>query len=360
VLNDWANSSFVRQFNKVLNDLAAPATIDQLVAQTRTNMMAGACPGGIMNVVGQFDRWYLEGDTSSSFRITSYKELPTLDYISVSQVYMVRMWELHQRLKLEGRGVDAFPTSGGGHDYTWFYNQWTAFGVAPHVSMNSQHIYPYDSEIKQKLASTAWYQLQLTLNPGDKSSFPGGPVDWNYQSPHIMNMSNLTGHTQGLRLLYNEIVGMQQAAGVNAWEYCNDGSKGRFYYAPKNHNPSRAIFEPALVCVGEDYTSLDPGVWRDIATLMTQAFVDQITERSPGQFPRKDTASNTTVESASYVPAFDATRPLCGVDDVAVGGNIYRSLKVMRNIGVDPQVIQSLAGWGKAMWPLGNWDYWKE
>jgi hypothetical protein len=104
-------------------------------------------------------------------------------------------------------------------------------------------------------------------------------------------------------------------------------------------------------------------VWRDISTLMTKSFLIQIRERSPSQFPRKDTATNTTLESVNYVPSFnDGINPgnqKCGTDDVAIGGNIYRSLINMKNIGVDPTVIEDLATWGKSMWPLGNWDYWK-
>jgi len=39
--------------------------------------------------------------------------------------------------------------------------------------------------------------------------------------------------------------------------------------------------------------------------------------------------------------------------------NIYRSLKIMKDMGVSPTAIEGLATWGKSMWPLGNWDYWK-
>lgn len=60
------------------------------------------------------------------------------------------------------------------------------------------------------------YQLKLTINSGNKSAHPGGPVDFNYQSSYASNIGVLTGHHHGLRLLLGEIVGMQEAAGANA------------------------------------------------------------------------------------------------------------------------------------------------
>jgi len=358
-LSDWNRSSYIRQYNKVASDLSQPLLVNNLLSQNRSEIISGACYQGLLADVRQFNPWYLQSDNSSTFRITSGKDLPTLDFMSSRQLFMVKLWELHQRFKLEGRGKDAFAFPGSGHDRTWFFNDWSAFGVAPHITADSQTIYPFNTQIAEKLVSTQWYQLQLTLNSGNKTAVPGIPVDWNYQSVHVANISSLTGHYQGLRLLLGEIVGMQEAAGVNAWEMCNTTAPGRFYYSPKNHIPSRAVFEPGVACVDQDYQHLDPLVWRDIAELMTKSFLLQIRERAPGAFPRKDTASNATVESANYVPTFDSSRPQCGVDDASVGGNIYRSLKTMKNIGVSPTVIDDLAAWGKAMWPLGAWDYWK-
>ena len=359
VRDSWNKSNFIRQYNYVVNLLSQPALVSSLMAQTHANMLAGNCAEGILTQIRAFNPWYLENDTSSSFKSTANKDLPNLDFMSGRQLFMVRMWELHQRFKLEGHGKDVFGFPGGGHDRTWFFNDWTAFGVSPHISTDGQNIYPYDTELKEKLASSVWYQIQLTINSGNKVAVPGYPMDWNYQSNHVDGVGLLSGHYHGLQLLLGEIIGMQEAAGTNAWEQCGTTTPGRFYYAPKNHIPSRAIFEPGEVCVGPDYMQLDPTVWRDITQLMTKAFVAQINERNPSQFPRVDTATNTTLESASYVPTFDPNHPLCGVNDVSIGGNIYRSLLTMKNIGVDPTVIESLATWGKAMWPLGNWDYWK-
>src|SRR5215472_15356 len=363
---DFYNSRWYKGFKQVDTDLADFNKVNSLLTTTKNNVAAGACAGGIQDEFIQMYPYQLE-NPGSTFQFTATKNVPSLDYMAWRQLYTIRIWELHERYHLDHFGQSTFPTQGGGHDRVWFANgMWAPFGVSMHVSTDSQQIYPYNSRIKELLASTAWYELQEIIDSGNKSASSAQyPFDWNYGSNWIINLGVASGHWEGLRTFKNEFVGLQEAANKpNQWYQCNTNNtvKQQFYFGLRDWHPSRGIFQPSTSCIGPAYQNLPAGVWADLDTLYIKSFLKKIREKPPAEFPRNPPPGTTLIEPDgvfSFNGGINGTNPNCGFDDVWVGRNEYRALQQMKKIGVDLNTMNDLVNWEKSMWPSTNWDYWR-
>jgi len=243
---------------------------------------------------------------------------------------------------------------------------WAPFGVGPHVSMAEQQTYPYNSRIKNTLATTQWYELQEIIDSGNKSAASAQyPFDWNYGSNWIINLDSASGNWEGLRVFKNEFVGLQEAANKpNQWYQCNTNNsvKQQFYFGLRDWHPSRGIFQPSTSCIGPAYQNLPAGVWADLDGLYIKSFLRKIREKPPAEFPRNPPTGTTLIEPDgvfSFNGGINGSNPNCGFDDVWVGRNEYRALQQMKKIGVDPASMNDLVNWEKSMWPSTNWDYWR-
>jgi hypothetical protein len=361
IYTDFANSKFMQGYDHMKADFSNSATLNSLITQSHNNLItvtngSSACPGGIDAELNIWWPFYLfTVGTNNTFYLTADKTTPSLDFMSTRQLYAVKQMELHLEYGLFDRARDAYPYNNG---RAFLYNDWLAFGVSPHVSANAQFLYPFDSPIKEQYLATAWYETQRIINPGNKVAHAGGPIDFNYQSPHVVGLSLLSGVPHGYMLAIDEFTSLQQASSPPyAWERCDDHSSGQLLYAPKNSMPSRLIFEPALDCIGPDYLGFDPADWRDLDALFVNAFADKMAQRPNfASWPRL----GSVTPGSSYVPTLNtATTDSCSSNDISVPDNTYQSLQYMGQLGVDPAVIQRLADWGAGLWPLANWNYWK-
>lgn len=357
----FSNSLFERGYEHMDADFSQGGNGDALIQQTHDNLIdvtngSSPCPGGIES---EFNLWFpyylLSVSSDDSFYITATKDDPSLDMMSSRQLYLVRQWELHVKHGLFDRAHDAYPLNNG---RAFMYNDWLAFGVSPHVSMSGQLVYPFDTPVKEQYWASAWYELQRVINTGNKAAHPGGPIDWNYQTPQLVDLTLKSGVNHGAMLALDEFSALQQAASPPwAWEACN-GSVS-FLYVPKNSMPPWFVFEHGLDCEGPDWLwEFDTTTWNELETLALNSFMNKMEQRSNwANWPRYQ----SIMPDSSFVPSLNTTNTdKCSSSDVSVPLNAYQSLQYFQQNGVDPTTIQRFSDWGSALWPLADWNYWKQ
>jgi hypothetical protein len=101
---------------------------------------------------------------------------------ALSKWLAVKNWELFQEFELEEVAPQLLPF---GEKRSWLASVQDAternvFEVAPHRSSDNSYHFKYQTKAQGSYQSAVWYQLQLTLNGGNRDPWTWFPQDWFY------------------------------------------------------------------------------------------------------------------------------------------------------------------------------------
>lgn len=285
---------------------------------------------------------------------------PKVDNIAIHQWLSVKQWEVNQMYHLEDLGDEVYEGHGlrlGGLDRTWLGKANNVYDLAPHKNSKPEYpnsFGPYSDTRANAYFSTAWYELQLILNPDNRHGSGWHPFDWNYHHPHIAGVAEGYGHNQYLRFLKGQITVQQQQANYNRLGENPDASFTDYSNGWKIRDtmPWRTYWESEFTWNREHFPSQN--LIPDIAETMLRGWFTETARYAPSEWPRSDNAQEG-VEFESYEPTLQTQRGITHTPDI---DNLYTLLARYENIGVSPALLDRVASWGEKMWPKGNWEQW--
>jgi cytochrome c553 len=267
----------------------------------------------------------------------------------------VQQWELMQRYGLEDKAPAIHRR---GEARSWLTVGRNVFEIAPHRSSGNLINFDYQSEVVGKYQSTAWYQLQLTLNAGNGNGVHLWPVDWNYQPGHIAGLSKESNVWHGLRYMASHTKMLQQYADGKTL-----GGRGDDRSALNLRQIHIARYLPGSEQGhGPVLDHLPASLRLNAYEAMLNATVDVLERyRAEEWRPPLYSLKNDIVEPIGYILTYPDI-PIERMNRVCFEeGNLancwYSAIPYFRQAGVSEATLNRLITWGQQMWPApqNNW-----
>lgn len=292
---------------------------------------------------------------------------------ALSKWLAVKNWELFQEFELEEVTPQLLPF---GERRSWFGSvvdatERNVFEVAPHRSADNSHNFKYQTRAQGSYASAAWYQLQLTLNAGNRDPWTWFPQDWFY-TPAFISIGGRENNTPLPALLtamqikmYQNLdmrgptgMGVDRGPDYNGW-WLPFVTPWRFESIPG--------WEPNQK--GYPWRHLDgyqPGLRVKITNAFLFEFLRKIKTYPVDRLPRQMSVTAQGLdkfEHRDYV--FDTSLPpdtaACYYSCPGEGHaarDLYRAGMRFKEMGVDPMLRNEYAEWLKAVYPnpRNPWD----
>ncbi|NND72402.1 MAG: T9SS type A sorting domain-containing protein [Rhodothermales bacterium] len=299
--------------------------------------------GSILSVMDSWGAAIRDGRGSSTFNPDFFggwgSDGTVADYqLGYQQWQAVKTWEIMNTYEgLQEAAPTLYP--GVGEARSWFGNTRSVFDVAPHISGPPQTgSYPHGDPLQNFFMSSAWYELQLILNSGNRNGVSIRPHDWKYHYGHIGDIMKESGRREPMRHLKAYAKNMQMAD--NRYGV---GTANGFYL--RHVTPSRMVGTPGAKNPFED---LDSATRRAVTEPILRALVVKLLEHDISEWSRQTGLYG--IEPASTVPT-----PGNGFDTSTYIDHFYHAIPVFNSIGVAPTLLDSLATWAESAWPLGDW-----
>jgi len=148
---------------------------------------------------GRGDKWRVYRGTEINNRESrfsrEYTKVNLAKWMALKYFEMMHEYRLEYQADLLVGKVD--PIEG---TRQWPNSDRTLFEIAPHFTSDDWSNFQWQSELDGKYMSSAWYQLQMIVNPGEfNQGGNGGPLDWSYHFNHIYDMTDLGAPREGFR-----------------------------------------------------------------------------------------------------------------------------------------------------------------
>ena len=285
----------------------------------------------------------------------------------------VKSWEVMTEFRLEEVAPKIYKR---GELRAWPLKTRSVFNIAPHIVGKNKNHFDDQSPLLGEYRSSVWYQLQMTLNAGQKEPTAEHPVDWPYQQRHLRELAERSEVWDGLRHIATNIKAYQERDNGNGparrgWEL----RVTHPHWLYSNPNGDTRLMESLDKAAG--------GLKNRIVNSMLREFLERV--NSPGFEPENWTRCDHSesipsterwycVEPEDYVPvAYTGagfTRQTYqfkydnyyGPDKIFFfpenyhADNFYRLVPLLEQSGVDLPVLNALIDWCQVMWPAGDWD----
>lgn len=263
----------------------------------------------------------------------------------------VKMWDIIHRNDLEeaaqqmtqpacsdGRCVDASEARG------WVADGRNVFDRPPHfTATGGGRRYFSQNEMLGVFESSAWYHLNMILNPGYRQTMPS---HFAYAYTHVELLQRYSGVAQGYRFWATMIKQRQlQTNGRYGVEAGLDlrTSQPYVYFGTARRTTST-----------DTQASVGQPLWGRLAQAMLEDFVADADNATAQNWA--DANQNRRVQPRNSTDFSGCGSP-CSFDlGPYQGRNTYRVIPELRNIGVAEGVIQDLIDWAEKTWPNGPWD----
>jgi hypothetical protein len=273
---------------------------------------------------------------------------------ALSNWLAVKNWEVFHGYNLEDKAPALFAK---GEPRSWFTSGGrNVFEVAPHRTANNSNNLTFQDILVGKYFSTAWYQLQVSINAGNLEARTLTPVDWNYQPDHIFGLyTRGGGPANPVRYI---------ASHTKMFQAFADG-KPMADTALSIRQIHIARYVPAQRA-GLLFDALPQNLRVNAYEALLNGTMDVLEARQPSEWPRAKRINDQggtggALEPVTYILtnktiARDELAKVCFEGDYA--NCWYSSIPYFKEIGVDAATIKRLADWGKAIWPApeNNWD----
>ena len=279
----------------------------------------------------------------------------------------VKHWEVMQRFGLEDVTKDVYPW---GEARGWPGGERQVFELAPHRIGNDSYTFAHLTKAQGSYFNTAWYQLQVVLNAGNRNPLSHWPPDWKYQMDHLFLAAKDNNHPQGLRYIQTLIkmsqnLDMRQPLGATSagshFPYLADrGPTSRGWWLT-HVIPWRFVsIGGSFFYIGSDkvafwdaFDTVEPGLQLKLQNALLEQWLDKTETYAPADFPRGQGQGN--VPPVDYVPTPYSGKGMVA-DSATIADGIYRTIPFLRDEGVSEVLIERLRKFGAAMWPKGNWN----
>ena len=265
---------------------------------------------------------------------------------ALAQWVAVKNWEFMQA---EGREANVPQSLPKPEVRGWLGDTYNVWPNAPHITADNLENFEGMSFVAGKHQSVAWYQLQMTLNPGFGTINRVYPVDWEYQQRHIFDLSKASGQQLPLHLYQTALKAYQtldngKMPGPNSWQ--------------------TRITHPHILL--SDYYYDDDSMFKvlnsDLRVTVTEAMLEEWLdvvngfnisewERMPANAVGKPLFKNWwRLEPTTHIPK---ERNAFGYLEHA--DNLFTAIPKFEQMGVRQSTLDGLADFGEKAWPRGNW-----
>ena len=309
---------------------------------------------------------------SSQLKDPNVCELPLR---AINHWNAVKHWEVMQEFALEDSPDAVYPY---GEPRGWPGTERQVFDLAPHRIGNDSYRFAHLGGPQGAYFNTAWYQLQVTLNAGNRNPRGHRPPDWKYQINHLSHAARDNQDPQPLRYVQTLIKLHQNldmrtpdgaAPPADYFPYRED--RGPTYdgwwlthVTPWQFVAASASFfvnEKAPFAVWDQLEDVEGGLKNKVQNALLEHWLDKTETYAIAEWPRGQ--GQNYVNEVDYVPTpYRGGAQIANTSQHADG--VYRTIPYLRKDGVREDLIERLRQWGKAIWPAGNWDemptlYWE-
>ncbi|WP_108804711.1 T9SS type A sorting domain-containing protein [Aquimarina sp. Aq107] len=283
--------------------------------------------------------------------------------LQLAKLLALHSWELVQEFNLEDKSTIIYGDQGEAR--SWPFRSRSVFNVAPHIVADNINNFPGQDPMVGDYFSTAWYQLQMTLNAGNKQPAAEKPVDWPYQQLHVLQLGNYTETPLNpLRYIGTQIKLFQQRVNAN-------GSNRAGFELRSTHPWWLFSSRTGDTSLMDSLDKIESNLRNAIVEAFLRDFL-RIVEHNPHpsfhpeNWQRTDHESPSTsrwarVEPVDYVPVpYSGSGKLFAFPENYHADNFYRLLPRLQENNIDQQIINDLADWCRTMWPQGDWKSFKE
>ena len=342
-LDTWGDafetSNAWRNYNEMIEGkMQEKGRLQKMVEQKKIDRVID----GFFKQVKDFSR--REGPASLDRNVTRRQKGIAL--LGLYQWDLVKTWEFMHANHLEDISADLYED---GEPRGWFGQARTLFNLAPHIHGASKGM---RGDITNTYYDTAWYEMQVIMNSGNRETAGLKPVDWKYHFSHIGDWKKASGVPHGMRYLAAYLKVIQN--GNNRYGVSMPNG---FYL---RHTTLGWIHELGMPNGGKnvlyDLDEIRSYLKRDLAEAFTREMVDKLTRHDYAEWDRKD--GKDGIEPESYIPSYGkrGRGKKSMFDRTTYADHFFRIIPLYSELGVDPEVLDSLAQWGKGAWPQGDWE----
>lgn len=281
------------------------------------------------------------------FKSTNLPDKMKAEYmLSYTQWYAVKQWEVMTTYGLED--MAPLPKNYGkdGEVRSWVGVHRNVFDIAPHIhwkqGKDRDPMWPHGSKTQWSYFSAIWYQLQMTLNAGNRHGVTIRPIDWKYQIQFVPS-------SQPYRHAMTYVKMLQQ---LNNKHGVDDGDSEGWYF---RHVTPAWLFKSHSKPKGSALEELGPKQ-PAVMTAIMQTWIEKTARHAPSEWKyRKSGCDMQGLPAASYKPS-----AYNGSGTWMPGGcyadQMYRLIPALEDAGVAKSTLDSIATWAAKMWPKGNWS----
>jgi hypothetical protein len=282
-----------------------------------------------------------------------------------------KYWEVMQEFQLEDKSGQVFGNKGVRERMGWPIFGHAVYQTAPHFIADGCVHMKYQTPGVGALESSAWYQLQTTLQAGERVMGGLTPVDWVYNFQHISRATQYNDNVANPVMYYQNLIKMYQN-GDNG-----DGPKsgGHWSLPPgwllRFTHPRLVLFADqgsggtsAASKLLERLNTYEPNLRAKLTAATINSFMTVVESFPESAWDRCVTEGYprgndhwSCVDPADYVPKainFAADNALW--HEYLHPDTFRYMIPELRRINTDPAAINRLIAWCKTMWPAGGWD----
>ena len=254
---------------------------------------------------------------------------------STGKWHMVKVWEMMQQYALEGDGTVFFGSGRLTEPRTWCSA--SAFDTSPKaLNIPEKSTGVGGSILTQHYFADAWYQVQITLNPGNGQMNATHPIDWPYNYGVIDHSAWLTNTPTAMREMEFMVKAMQET---------DNGlppSKSETGWSPQGTDGIYVITHDYNVWNGIPFSTEC-----ELLTALFGAWLDKSESVPVSQYYAAGIAKRTDVPNQSANVFGSGAR---WVDEVAW------MIPIFRSYGADNTLCNTACDWAQTIWPNFNWN----
>jgi hypothetical protein len=355
---NWAQETPAQEYHNARTALETTG-VDVLISQNKLLSLLPKFNFAVRDFIAANATKYVNG--TSAWRVLAGKNLPAslasaereLRKLSLAQWDAVKQWELVTGFNLEDKAPRVLPN--GSELRAWPSSAQSVHPIAPHIVSDDINDFEWQSLVVGKYFSTVWYQLQMTINSGQRQAVNVEPQDWPYQFKHVRDLSQVSGVPQAARYVQSLIKAYQmrdnKAGPVeNGWQLRI--THPHWLYGETENGDTK---------IWDELEAAESGLRNRVVEALVRDSLRVVESFAMSSWRRCGGAENTVanwycVQDASYIPKLPATRQFFAYPQNIHADNFYKVLPLLRQQGVNLALLKELATWCGTIWPKGDWQ----
>ena len=357
----WADDAPLAEFNSIVSDFTEVAPDDR--TPQRVRQIFQQLNIQVRNFIGRGKtegpgtQWRTLAGTLVDSRDPKYTVEDAKR--SMASWSAVKQWEIVQRFGLEDDAPRLHPD--GGELRSWPAQGQNVHQMAPHITAKGTNNWTFQTPVVGDYQSSLWYQLQMTLNSGQRQNASVQPQDWPYQFRHIFETGEQTGVWEPARYMQSIIKAYQNAN--NGRGQGQAGWQLRFTHPYFAHRPS-----PGTDGLMEEWNRYGTNLRRRMTNAVLLEFLDHVEplDVDADWFREKDgvPCNRTDVTGVVRWWCVAPKTQVPEAPDKPFRNNLgshhadqfWVLIPELTEQGIPESTIRRLRDWCERMWPAGDWQ----